>query len=113
KEVAGITADEKYLVAFGPTSIWRLRHADVSTLTPWERIDNPAATFAEIKNGDWGYQDVYACRDGSLLAIVNRQLYLWHAPTKKWTRNADTVGTEMLKVFKLPVEGEDVFRHMH
>ncbi len=108
--VAGITADEKHLVAFGPTTIWRLRHADATnSKVDWEVIASPAESFAEIKNNDWWYQDVYASKDGSLLAIIKRKVYLWHATTKTWTRNEDA---DALKVFKLPVEGEDVFRQV-
>ncbi len=108
-DVVGITADETYLVAFGPTTIRRIRHADVAGgSAEWETIDNPDSTFEETGDDrDWAFRDVHASADGALLAVIDRKPYVWCALTKTWTRSQCA---NVKKAFRLPMKGAAVFQ---
>src|SRR5208283_3039869 len=68
----------------------------------WKEVDGPSSNNVMPKN--WSYDQLYACDDGSLLATIQKKIYLWDG--QKWRKNEPG---EAVRLFKVPVRGWEIY----
>jgi len=68
----------------------------------WKEFDGPSSDNVMPKN--WSYDQLYACDDGSLLATIQKKIYLWDG--QKWRKNEPG---EAVRLFKVPVRGWEIY----
>jgi hypothetical protein len=73
---------------------------------PWKTIDGPASNSSFVMPKDWSYEQLFASDDGSLLATINKEIYLWDG--EEWRKN-NHEGDKAVGLFRVPVRGWEIF----
>jgi hypothetical protein len=104
QRLSGIAANHEKLFIYAGNRIWWKLHKDVRAVGGWSEIMGPVSNNRFVMPAQWNYHELFACNDGSLVAIIDKKVYSWY--DAKWRKNENEDATSL---FKAPVSGWEMF----